>query len=527
MLGEAKKPILSITSLGAGGNPPSPVTALLGRRHYFAFCRMPGPKGELVWTRHLDSKGLVDLIETAALVGFEVHICPQTIPKGATPRRDMIRNARFLVVDLDDCPLEPDEVLAELKERGAPRPTALIWTSERGYHIYWKLWQPLYLEPARSWGTRLFEATARAVVKALQDLGADPQAATLGHLFKIWPAALVHCDPNATTSLGELWRWAKPRARPRPRRKPRYLPSRIPVGLKHIPLWHWLWGNVFPEGKRNQALVALLILAFRKGMAPDDARALMRRWVAECTSPTYPLEEAERVFASLRDRFAEGKPLGLKAERLRDLGVPPGVIAVTYKLLRYTLKRPSERLKKPRLVRFIELLEFIGRNGITRASARALSGRAGIPYTTLTTTLAPALAALGGNKLARPPQRKRFLDLTMLRAACRLGAPRASPIKQNFETRAVLLRTLEALFGCSGADLRRAIAFWGRREPELLVRLLEAVRRLRSLILGVAGLGVPTSGPRTPSPEEALRTVLDGISSPDGPLIALGVSPRG
>ena len=124
--------------------------------------------------------------------------CPQGLKRGATHRKSNLRRILFLVVDLDNVPIPLEDLSEELKQRGFPEPWAIVETPH-GAHAYWKL-RPLR---ASRHTIEFYEVTARLVVEALRDLGADPQATDASHVFRLNATKLI-ASSDSKTSLGAL-----------------------------------------------------------------------------------------------------------------------------------------------------------------------------------------------------------------------------------------------------------------------------------------------------------------------------------
>jgi len=294
---------------------------------------------------------------------------------------------------------------------------------------------------------------------------------------------------------------------------------RNPVGrrsVKHAPL-KWFDRQVFPEGRRNSALLAYLIVAAWADAFPSEEEAVS--WAATHCSPPYPEREARAVWRVVAARFFGDAPdpYGISPHKLAELGMPQELIREAMALMgpptsdsrkeRYPLIPPLERLKKPRLLRLIQLLECVASQGIRRASARELSSRSGVPFTTLTVTLSPVVA------LWRAARGKNFWDLGKKALCAGSAASRRASLFKCFETREILIRTLRALWNRTDLDLWRTVRYWSRRDPALWTRLVVAIKRLKGLLCRCLPPDCAESADVPESPDEGLKALWIALTA--------------
>jgi len=498
---------LALNFIGSGPEnqahvaPPS-LTAhldliLADRRHIWARLEPLRPSRPAYWTGSWTPTELYQIIQEGR---WRVHIHPGSIPSRSTPTKNAVIATRWLVVDLDrerGAPPSPTNVLLEIAVRGLPLPTIMYRSKSGGYHLWWRIRRVFFGDPDRCQNREYFvsfyEAVQRRLVFYLRDLGADPAACGLHHQYCIWPVMPLFIRPNSVTSLGTLYRILEEKGptvnfcRHLNLRYPRRF-WRNPVGrrsVKHAPL-KWFDRQVFPEGRRNSALLAYLIVAAWADAFPSEEEAVT--WAATHCSPPYPEREARAVWRVVAARFFGDAPdpYGISPHKLAELGMPRELIREAMALMgpptsdsrkeRYPLIPPLERLKKPRLLRLIQLLECVASRGIRQASARELSSRSGVPFTTLTVTLAPVVS------LWRAARGKNFWDLSKKALRAGLAASRRASLFKCFETQEILIRTLRALWNRTDLDLWRTVRYWVRRDPQLWVRLVVAIRRLKGLL---------------------------------------------
>jgi len=273
----------------------------------------------------------------------------------------------------------------------------------------------------------------------------------------------------------------------------------------------WFDRKVFPEGRRNTAFLAYLIISAWAGEFPSEEEAIA--WAETHCHPPYSDREARAVWRVVEWRFfgEEPDPYGISPHKLAELGMPRELIREAVALMGppasdprkkgYPLVPPTERLKKPRLVRLIQLLESVASQGIRRAPARELSSRSGVPFTTLTVTLAPVVA------LWRAAHGKNFWDLSKKALCGGSAASRHASLFKCFETREILIRTLQALWGRTGLDLWRTVRYWSRRDPALWTRLVVAIKRLKGLLCHCLTPDCAESADVPESPDEGLKAL--------------------
>lgn len=496
-----------------GGDPPSvPRILLEHRRHVFAMVVPVNHRQaqKLTYIGHLHTHKLLKLVGEEG-DHWEIHINLGSVPWGKTPAKENILATAWLPLDLDfedHLPPSPHELLLEIAWRGLPLPTLVYRTPSGGYRVLYRLERPIFFDHGDSLRrrfTRFFEKTQSALCDALGDLGADRQAIGIHHLFRIHPAELVYYAPENRPTLTELYRAAAARRRETKRKKATPTPRKLTVKPGLESALKWIDGQVFKEGTRNAAFLAYLILRGHAGRFPREEEAL--DWARRHTNPPYPQREAKAVYKCARAAYEGGNFYGISPTKLQAIGMPSEIARAATQVKRK--HQPSHKptgMKQPKLHRLLQLMEEVTRQGIRSASARKLAKRTGIPFKTLTTTLAPVIKLWRG-----PGEGREFFDINKRPATFGRGRPLRGYTLSLYtiwrHPRDFLFATLKALFQRRGADFQRTIRFWARREPELWIRLLVASKRLAAMLAGVVGGGVPPHPPAPPPGEGVVTKV--------------------
>ena len=496
---------------------------LADRRHIWARLEPLRPSRPAYWIGSWTPNELYQIIQEGR---WRVHIHPGSIPSRSTPTKNAVIATRWLVVDLDrerGAPPSPTNILLEIAARGLPLPTIMYQSKSGGYHLWWRIRRVFFGDPDRCRNRdhfiSFYEAVQRRLVSFLRDLGADPAASGIHHQFCVWPAVPMWISPETVVSLGAFHRLLKERDP-----APSFRYSRrfrcVPVGRrseKRIPALAWFDRKVFPEGRRNTAFLAYLIISAWAGEFPSEEEAIA--WAETHCHPPYSDREARAVWRVVEWRFfgEEPDPYGISPHKLAELGMPRELIREAVALMgppasdsrkkESPLVPPTERLKKPRLVRLIQLLEFVASQGIRRASARELSSRSGVPFTTLTVTLSPVVA------LWRAARGKNFWDLGKKALCVGPAASRRASLFKCFETREILIRTLRALWNRTDLDLWRTVRYWSRRDPALWTRLVVAIKRLKGLLCRCLPPDCAESADVPESPDEGLRALWMALTA--------------
>ena len=494
----------SLCESGARGKllaPPRWLVWLVGRRRRVLVLVDGGEVKEGPCVRWVKSSELPFVLAAFADPDDLVAWCPQGLGRETTHSKDNLDRVYYVVVDLDDLPIPAEELPEELERRGLPKPWAVLGTPGGGAHVYWRLHPPLSLhfvpgetleeyERRRKWGVEFYEETARLLVEALADLGADAKAADATHLFRL-NAVLPVYESNTRTSLTELSRAARAWLRGHGHRKkrwatarpePRSLPARRQHGPSATGVWdspgiRWLREHVIPEGCRNTATVALAIALLHDGHTEDEAVQILSEWAATHTVPVYPGREIRDTVKSLARRWRRGEPLGLLPQRLLEIqdvrgetmgataacatraALPPGTAASTDSSETRQRKPLSQRQNKPRIYWLLHLLRRQPHD-IPRTTRRRLA------------KVEEHLRGLQGHLTTpSPSQRQPFLlGLDTVR----------NPVK-------FLLETARAGLWSDEEHSLRSVGFWSREEPRFWGSLVRAAAEFLSALWGCAG----------------------------------------
>lgn len=351
----------------------------------------------------------------------DVYFCPQTVEDGRSASRTTITHINVLALDLDfdiaGRALGEGEILERCRRLGLDAPAAIVATGG-GFHVYWIYDRPLYTGPRRgeSHQDRLARLADRAdwhsevagrMVKLFADLGTDPKATDLPHIFRVpgfqsvkrgERVEVVHLDAQATTSLKALSDQSRQAlanekatvavARPKPT-EPRAqrgagrpkAPTTAP-GLLQTAGWHWLRGSHFTQGNRNPAYFALGVTLRMAGYEFADAWIELTQWRQTQTTPTYPKAEAQRALKAI---YRHG--YGLLKDRLSEIhdsagrSMPEHAADGLIQAMPRTDRRRAERQNYPLIHHVGRILSYLLRNRITAdtpISAMAMAKATGL-----------------------------------------------------------------------------------------------------------------------------------------------------
>lgn len=271
----------------------------------------------------------------------DIYFCPHGVEYGQHASKTTITHVNALTLDLDfelaSWEFKPEELLLQCREVGVDPPTALVATGG-GYHVYWVFEQAIYTGPRRGQDRRTqlkrldqmarwYSDTAGKLVKLFEDLGADPKATDLPHVFRVpgfrsvkrgVRVDVVHLDRGAKTSLGDLSDQASAalkkhqverdripvqRAEPTPTPSVKTAETPAPAQAASVMLetdgYRWLRSSRFTQGNRNHAFFSLAATLKMSGWEYADAWVELTAWRRQNTTPTYPTREAERVLRAI------------------------------------------------------------------------------------------------------------------------------------------------------------------------------------------------------------------------------------
>lgn len=317
---------------------------------------LPGAPSQRVYVlldevprQSLDSADLYDLIDYCT--ESDISWLPQQLRSTApTNRREWIESLRYVVVDLDFAiagrTYDVDEILDRLDKLGLPSPAAIISTGG-GYHVYWSLGS-LYIGPRPNdepWQTQnrqgywcaYYETVTDGLCSALGALGADRQATSASHLFRL-PGSynpkrnlqtyIAHADWETQTTLKELRSALVSIAKEDgftlkdpAEEKARAYNIAPRCRAQDTPPIRWLLENEMIDGERNSATFAIA-QAYLFDEGADEEEEILRKvleWNEAYCEPVQPLSDVAPVVASCARRHRAGKPLGLSPERLMQI----------------------------------------------------------------------------------------------------------------------------------------------------------------------------------------------------------------
>ena len=295
----------------------------------------------------------VDLAELLNLwdhcEGLDISWFPQDLHSDAeTNRRESIASLRYVVVDLDfrlaGREFGTDELLDELERLGLPNPTMVVFTGG-GFHVYWSIGN-LYIgrksresiSDARKrheyWCSR-YERVTTCLCLSLSDYGADRQATSVTHLFRLpgsyspkhgVPVEIVHRDDEAETSLDVLSETlealgleiqpdsAEPSAsREREHSRPARCRTLDTAAIK------WLLNHRIVEGSRFAATFPVIQACLFSGLGEEETRRFVLKWnESKCAPPRSEREIDNEIKACWR-RHSDGNPQGISPGRLMEI----------------------------------------------------------------------------------------------------------------------------------------------------------------------------------------------------------------
>ena len=349
-----------------------------------------------------------------------LYFCPQSVADGDQARSDTITNINALVLDLDfklaGRTYEPEELLIRCKELGLPELGAIVATGG-GYQAYQIFERPIYTGPRKGQPgpirqekldrcAKWYSDTTRKMVKLFADLGADPKATDLPHIFRLPGAVnlkhdeivtIPHLNAESQINLDDLSRTAgealrKRRSeklytalravRPSTTTRAESKPSTAPAVTQHdtpsvtmskpAPAvlktagYRWLRFSQFRIHNRNAAYFALGSILKMAGYDFGSAWAELTKWRRSQTRPTYPEAEATRVLKAIF-KFS----YGLTVEKLMDIQAESGasMSKPEAESLIYAMPtghaRHSERQNYPLLAHVGTILQYLINQHVT------------------------------------------------------------------------------------------------------------------------------------------------------------------
>jgi hypothetical protein len=326
-------------------------------------------------------------------------------------------------------------------------------------------------------------------------------------------------ESGSQTSLSALAGLLKrvPKARPR-----KFASPRAAGNVLETPAIQWLRERTIPQGHRNRAVYAMTQALLWSGYDFAAAEEEILTWIRGHTEPTYPAAEAQAVVRSCARRFARGEPLGLDHRELMGIVdingevMPEEVARTVYQALPHPAPVPLERRKhRPLLESLTRAVEAMA-DGRLRGRLRDEEAAQilGISVHTLRCQLKQVL------KEARLLHTKRG---RYGRSMYLINPEGRKPYGTTYHPPLLIFRELETQFQTEQSSSRNSEAnshtrlLW-RRWPQLMVRLLVALKRLSGLLNAVS----PKSTSSAPfswfmEPVSGEARAPGGLSPPRGP----------
>lgn len=297
--------------------------------------------------RRIELAEILDLWKYCAC--SDISWLPQALLRDAvTNRRENIVSLRYAVIDLDFQLAKRDfdarELLLELKTMKLPNPSMIVSTGG-GFHIYWSIGK-LYIGPklhaasseARKrhmYWCKYYERVASGLCSLLADFGADRQATSVTHLFRL-PGSyspkhdvlieVVYRDDDAQTTLATLNASLDAQLEasenagdsPSASAERRFTKCAYCRALD-TPAIKWVLDRSFPEGRRYDATFPVIQACLYSDLSEQRTREFVRDWNASrCIPPRGEGEIESEIQACLR-RHRDGNPQGIDPRKLMEL----------------------------------------------------------------------------------------------------------------------------------------------------------------------------------------------------------------